>query len=421
MHGPVRLPTSTSDRVAPHNIELEQALLGAIFVNDEAFHRVADFLEPGHFFEPIHSRIFEVCRDLLAAGKTATPITVNSFLPGDFRIAGMTVSQYLARLAAEATTVINAADYGQEIRALAARRDIIQIGEDLIDASYQMSADAAPRAVATGGIERLDEIVAIGARDHSNRVEIGKAADETMDRLADMLQNPHSRTGVRFGLCDVDRMTSCLQSGHLVVMAARPGMGKSGLAISCSLRAAKAGHRILFASLEMTGASLASRAMSDLCYDRWRRIPYFDIDNGRVSDEDYDRIEDARRLLHTMPIVIEQQAALSVAQLAARARKLQQSLERKQQKLDGVVVDHIHIMRPSDRYKGRRVDEVSEISAGLKALAKELGVPVLALAQLSREVEHRDVKRPQLSDLRDSGSIEQDADAVIFLFREESL
>jgi replicative DNA helicase len=169
----------------------------------------------------------------------------------------------------------------------------------------------------------------------------------------------------------------------------------------------------------MTADALANRAIADLCYHSRSRITYFDIEEGNVTNEDYERIEDARRLLHTIPIVIEDQAALTVAQIAARARKEQQQLERKKQTLDLLVVDHLHIARPSNRYSGHRVHEVSEISAGLKALAKELDVPVLALAQLNRQVESRDEKRPQLSDLRDSGSIEQDSDAVILLYREE--
>jgi replicative DNA helicase len=431
MHAPLRpLPTPASERTAPHNIELEQALLGAILVNNEAFYRVSDLLEPGHFFEPLHQQIFQFCVDLISIDKVASPITLKSFLPGDYTVAGLTIAQYLARLSAEATTVINAMDYGRTIRALAARRDLIAIGEELIEASYEMAADTSPRMVATAGIERLDEIVAIGAYAKRSRFEIGRAADEAVQDLSERLQNPGRRVNVSWGLKDFDRAAPCLRPGDLVILGGRPGMAKTGSALACSLRAAKSGCSILFFSLEMTAPSLANRAIADICYgwpvptnDFRRELPqpisYFDIDQGRISDADFDRIEDARRLLQTIPIVIEEQAALTLAQIAARARKEQQRLERKERSLDLVVVDHMHLVRPSNRYSGHRVHEVSEVSAGLKAVAKELHVPVLGLAQLSRSVEGREDKRPQLSDLRDSGSIEQDADAVIFVYREE--
>jgi replicative DNA helicase len=417
MHAPLK--PSLLTRIPPNNVELEQALLGAILVNNDAFYRVSDFLEPGHFFEPIHRRIFEICRDLISADKVASPLTLKSFLPADHDIGGLTVSQYLARLAAEATTVINAVDYGRTIRAMAARRDLISIGEDLIEASYEMGVETTPRMVATGGIERLDEIVAIGAYTKVTRIEIGRAADDAMQRLSEKLKNPGLRTSVPWGLQDLDNKAPCLERGDLVVMAGRPGMGKTGVSLACMMRAARDGHQILFVSLEMTAVPLANRALADLCYDPHRRITYFDIAQAKVTNAEYDRIEDARRLLLTIPIVIEEQPALTVTQIAARAQKEQQRLERKGGTLDLVVVDHTHIVRPSNRYVGERVHEVSEISAGLKTLAKELDVPVLALAQLSREVERREGQRPQLSDLRDSGSIEQDADAVIFLFRKE--
>jgi replicative DNA helicase len=259
---------------------------------------------------------------------------------------------------------------------------------------------------------------------------MGRAADEVVERLAEMIKNPGRRTSVPWGLEELDKAAPCLKRGDLAVLGGRPGMAKTGSALSCSLRAAKYGYQILFFSLEMTADALTNRAIADLCYDcsrsiadlcreRPQPIAYFDIDQGKITDADFDRIEDARRLLHTIPFVIEEQPALTVQQIAARARKEQQLLERKEILLDLVVVDHMHLVRPSNRYSGHRVHEVSEISAGLKALAKELHVPVLALAQLSRLVEGRDDKRPQLSDLRDSGSIEQDADAVIFVYREE--
>jgi replicative DNA helicase len=406
-------------RVAPHCIELEQALLGAILLNNEAFCRVSDFLEPWHFFEPLHQKLFKIASDLIRAGKVVTPITLKSFLPADIDVAGLTINQYIARLAAEATTVINAADYGGNIFDLAAKRSLVEIGEAIVNAGYEETVESDPRRIAAGAIEELDGIVTLRADARVARVEIGAAAEEAVRRMSEAMQNPGRLQGLTWGLADIDKLTSGLEPGLLYYMAGRPGMGKTGVALSSSLRAAKAGHSVLFFSLEMTGVSIATRALADLCYDAADPIEYTRIRKGEVSDAQAQRIVDAERCLKTLPFIIEQQPALTSSQLLARARKAQQSHLRKGRTLDLVVVDHIHIMQPSDRYKGTRVSELTEISASLKALAKELGLPVLALAQLLRAVEGREDKRPQLSDLRDSGSLEQDADVVIFLYREE--
>src|SRR5262249_23296863 len=198
----------------------------------------------------------------------------------------------------------------------------------------------------------------------------------------------------------------------------RPGMGKTGLAVSSALQSARAGNHVLFFSLEMTATSLADRVLSDLCFDRNERIPYFDISNGHITNEQAERVIDVSRTLGMLPLKMEQQAWLTVSQITARARKYKQALERDGKTLELVIVDHMHIIKPSERYSGNRVGELTEISGGLKTLAKELNAPVVALAQLSRQVENRDDKRPTLSDLRDSGSIEQDADLIVFLYRE---
>jgi replicative DNA helicase len=225
------------DRISPANVELEQALLRAVLVNNQAFHRVSDFLEPQHFFEPIHQKVFEICGDLCRASEIASPITLKSFLPLDCGIDGLTTSQYLARLASEATSVINATDYAREIRELAARREMIATAEDIVDGCYETGATA--RTIATSGIERLDGIVAISTGAQATRFEIGRAADGVMSRLADMLQNPGRQTGVRWGLVALDKVAPCLKPGNLVVMAGRPGMGKTGAALACALRAAR--------------------------------------------------------------------------------------------------------------------------------------------------------------------------------------
>jgi replicative DNA helicase len=220
-------------------------------------------------------------------------------------IAGLTPSQYLARLAAEATSVVMAADYAHQIRELAARREIIAAGQDLIEAGNE-SGGLTSRLVAAGGIERLDEIVALDGRTQATRLEIGRAADSATTQIADLMRNPGQRS-VTWGLRDLNEMAPCLKPGNLVVLAGRPGMGKSAIAEASMLRAARAGSRVLFFSLEMTAEELAARAIADLCYDRRQPIAYFDLQRGKVADADWDRIEDARRILHGMPFVIEEQ------------------------------------------------------------------------------------------------------------------
>jgi replicative DNA helicase len=311
----------------------------------------------------------------------ATPITVKSFLSPEHNIGGLTVSQYLARLAAEATTVINAIDYGRTIRWLAARRAMIALHEESIEACYQMTAEESLRLTAMGDIERLDEIASIGTYLKTSRIEIGRAADEAAERAAEKIKNPGIQTGTPWGVATIDKVAPCLQPGDLTVLGARPGMGKTALASSVSARIAKRGYRIVFFSLEMTAVRLADRVIADLCYEPplidFRRersgpITYFDIARGNVDPADFDLIEDARRQLQSYPLIIDEQPALTVGQIQVRARKEQQRFERKEQTLDLVVVDHIHLMRASDRYAGNRVHELTEISGGLKTLAKEL-------------------------------------------------
>jgi replicative DNA helicase len=407
-----------SERVAPHNIELEQALLGAVMINNDAFHRVSDFLEPSHFYELVHQRIFEIAAGLLRAGKPATPITIKSFLLEDIGIVGMTASQYLARLAAEATTVINAPDYGREIYELAARRSLINIGEEMCTAAYASGPDTCVRQIASGVIEALDGIVASRADAHLARVSIGDSAETAMERLSIAMQNPGRLDGLSWGLRSIDKQTGGLCAGQMTIVAGRPSMGKTAWMTSTAMKVAKSEHPVVFFSLEMAAEPLTDRILADLAYDRERPISYADMRTGALSAAEFDRLDDAARLLRKVPLVIEQQPALSVAQISVRARKHQQSLERNGQTLGLIIVDHLQHVRPSAEYRGRRVDEVTQISRDLAALAKELHVPVVVCAQLSRQVEGRDDKRPQLSDLRDSGSIEQDADVVIFLYRE---
>ena len=411
-------------RSPPHNIEAEQALLGAILVNNEAFYRVSDFLEPRHFFEPIHQRIFELAAGLVRAGKIATPVTLKTFLPADFDVAGLSVNQYLARLAAEATTIINAEDYGRTVYDLSVRRDLIIIGEEMVNSAYDAPVDATPASHVEEAERKLYQIAETGRYDGGFQ-RFAQALTTAVDMAAHAYQRDGGLSGLATGLSDLDARMGGLQPSDLIILAGRPGMGKSALASNISYNIAKAwngelrpdGHMatvnggiVGFFSLEMSAEQLATRIIAEQT-----GIPSNKIRRGAIDESDFEKIKDISIELQNLPFYVDETGGLSVGQLAARARRL-----KRQRGLDLLVVDYLQLLQgTSQRSSESRVQEITEITTRLKALAKELNIPILALSQLSRQVESRDDKRPQLSDLRESGSIEQDADVVMFVFREE--
>jgi replicative DNA helicase len=411
-------------RSAPHNVEVEQALLGAILVNNEAFYRVSDFLEPDHFFEPLHQKIFKDISSLVRAGKSATPITLKNFLPSDLDIAGLTGSQYLARLAAEATTVINAGDYGRTIYDLSLRRALIGIGEVMVNLAYDAPIEVGPQAQIEDAERRLYELAETGRYDGGFQ-RFTDAVTTAVKMAAQAYERDGKLSGLASGLRDLDRMMGGLQPSDLIIVAGRPGMGKSSLATNIGYNVAKAwrgdvrpdghitsvdGGIVGLFSLEMSAEQLATRIIAERT-----GIPSSRIRRGEIETADFDRIAGAAREMETLPFYIDETGGLSIAQLAARARRL-----KRQKGLDLLIVDYIQLLQGSSKRASEgRVQEVTEITTSLKALAKELTVPIVALSQLSRQVESRDDKRPQLSDLRESGSIEQDADVVLFVYREE--
>jgi replicative DNA helicase len=411
-------------RSAPHNIEAEQALLGAILVNNEAFYRVSDFLKPEHFFEPIHQKIYQLTGDLVRAGKVATPVTLKTFMGADTDIGGMSVSQYLARLAAEATTIINAEDYGQTIYDLSVRRALIIVGEDMVNVAYDAPVDFSPRNQIEDAERRLYELAETGRYDGGFQ-RFANALTTAIDMAAHAFQRDGKLSGLATGLDDLDRMMGGLQPSDLIILAGRPGMGKTALATNIAYNVAKRwagevrpdGHTVTtnggivgFFSLEMSAEQLATRIISEQTL-----IPSHQIRRGNISEADFEKIKDHSIELQNLKLFVDETGGLSVAQLAARARRL-----KRQRGLDLLIIDYLQLLQGSTRRSAEnRVQEITEITTKLKALAKELQVPILALSQLSRQVESRDDKRPQLSDLRESGSIEQDADVVMFVFREE--
>jgi replicative DNA helicase len=413
-----------SYRTAPHNIEAEQSLLGAILVNNEALYRVSDFLEPTHFFEPIHQQIFEIARSLIRTGKLASPVTLKTFLPADANIAGLTLPQYLARLAAEATTIINASDYGRAIYDLAIRRDLIQIGDDMVNVAFDAPVDFAPREQIEDAERRLYELAETG-RYGGGFLRFETALTTALEMASHAYQRDGKLSGLATGLRDLDNKMGGLQKSDLIILAGRPGMGKTSLATNIAYNVARAflgevqadgqtaavnGGRVGFFSLEMSAEQLATRILSEQT-----EISSSKIRRGEITQADFEVIKDKSIEIQNLPLFIDETGGLSIAQLAARARRL-----KRQRGLDLIVIDYIQLLQGSTkRSSENRVQEITEITTNLKALAKELGVPIIALSQLSRQVENRDDKRPQLSDLRESGSIEQDADVVLFVYREE--
>ncbi|GGB42987.1 replicative DNA helicase [Roseibium aquae] len=416
-------PETLQERVAPHNAEAERQLLGAILVNNETFYRVSDFLEPHHFFVPPHQDIYEKISQLIRAGKTASPITLKTFYPADIQIADLSATQFLLRLAADAASVINAEDYGQTIYELALRRNLIRIGEDMVNIAFDAPIDVPPTQQIDDAERRLFELAETG-RSGGGFVSFGDALAQTIEMAHAAYNREGALSGISTGLTALDRLLGGLQHSDLIVLAGRPAMGKTSLATNIAYNVAEAyraeeqpdgtlktvnGGIVGFFSLEMSAEQLATRIISEQT-----EISSSKIRRGDITEAEFEQLVAATQHMQTVPLHVDQTGGISIASLVSKARRL-----KRQKGLDLLVVDYIQLLSGSSKNQGNRVQEITEITTGLKALAKELNVPIIALSQLSRQVENRDDKRPQMSDLRESGSIEQDADVVLFVYREE--
>lgn len=411
-------------RHPPHNIEAEQALLGAILVNNEAHDRVSQFLAPDHFYDPLHGQIFEVLTKLIQAGKQATPITLKTFFENSEPIdADLTVPQYLGRLAANATSILNVEEYGRTVYDLATRRALIVVGEDMVNAAFDSPVDFPPENQIQEAESRLYDIAESGKYGQGFE-SFGSALTHAIEMANNAYQRDGHLSGLSSGLTDLDAKLGGLQNSDLIILAGRPSMGKTALATNIayniarqfkSEQAADGTDRVVdgavvgFFSLEMSAEQLATRILSEQA-----EISSEKIRRGMIDENEFRELVRVSQEMSRIPLYIDQTGGISVAQLAARARRL-----KRQKGLGLLIVDYLQLLTGNRRTSEGRVQEVSEITTGLKALAKELNVPIVALSQLSRQVEQRDDKRPQLADLRESGSIEQDADVVMFVFREE--
>ncbi|GER02927.1 replicative DNA helicase [Iodidimonas nitroreducens] len=416
-------PESLDYRQPPSNLEIEQALLGAMLVNNEAAEQVREFLQPEHFHEPVHGRIYDMILRLIDRDHTADPVKLRPFFDQDEALAEMGGGTYLARLAASAATIINATDYARTLRDLALRRALISVGQDMVITAY----DADPSDSGEGQLEaaesRLFDLAQTGSA-NSSFTPFRTAIYKALEAAEAAYKDPDKISGVSTGLKALDAQIGGLHKTDLLILAGRPAMGKTSLATNIAYNAAmrwledrengvepkrSRGAAVAFFSLEMSADQLAARIVSDRA-----NIKSEEMRRGRLTDRQFEDLTRAVQEIENLPLYIDDTAALSIAGVYTRARRL-----KRLHNIGLVIVDYLQLLSGSAARAESRVQEISEITRGLKALAKKLEVPVMALSQLSRTVESRDNKRPQLSDLRESGSIEQDSDIVMFVYRDE--
>ncbi len=410
------------EEALPNSVEAEQQLLGAILTNNDVFDRVASLIGPQHFFDPVHARIYEIASARIARNQLASPVTMKTFMEDDEGLKALGGPAYLARLAGAAISAFAARDYAQMIYDLAIRRELIALGKDISAQAAQVDVASEPKEQIVEAEQKLYKLGEMGQAE-SGFQSFLKAVTDAVNVANAAYQRDGGLAGISTGLVDMDKKLGGLHRSDLLILAGRPSMGKTSLATNIAFNIAKAyrkgtlpdgtegstdGGIVGFYSLEMSAEQLAARILSEAS-----EVPSEQIRRGDMTETEFRKFVDAAKTLEACPLYIDDTPALPISQLAARARRLKRT-----HGLDCLIIDYLQLVRPATA-KDSRVNEVSEITQGLKAIAKELDIPVIALSQLSRQVESREDKRPQLSDLRESGSIEQDADVVMFVFREE--
>ncbi|HCI48949.1 MAG: replicative DNA helicase [Alphaproteobacteria bacterium RIFCSPLOWO2_01_FULL_45_8] len=403
-------------KTSPVNTEAEQALLGCILHNNHALEKVSDFLRAEHFADKNNGKVFRAICRLIDQGKVADPITLKDFFEKEQDLSEIGGVHYLLQLADSVVSIGNAAHYGQLIYDLFLRRELIDIGEEMVVTAHGHDLEKGAVNQIEEAEQKLFNLVLTGAGTESKAQSLHDSLVTAL-KIAEVAYKRDSKVvGITTGLRDIDKWLGGLHPSDLVIVAGRPSMGKTGFGATIAFNAALARHQkkneggvVAFFSLEMSSDQIATRLLSQEA-----KITSDKIRRGELSSSDFPKLIEANRRISELPLYIDDTPALTVSSLRTKARRL-----KRQQGLDMIVVDYLQLMRGGVNSLENRVQEISEITRGLKALAKELHVPVMALSQLSRAVEQRDDKRPHLSDLRESGSIEQDADVVIFIYREE--
>ncbi|GAA4776211.1 replicative DNA helicase [Stakelama sediminis] len=418
-------PTQPEEVRLPSNVEAEAALLGAMMIDNRLADDIIDRLEAEHFFEPVHARIYSRIKELRVADMLANPVTLRPMFAEDEGMKALGGPAYLAQLTGSGAGLIGARQFAQQIYDLAMLRALVTVGRTLVERAMDTSETVDPRSQIEKAEELLFEVA--GEGNTANAVKSFSEASKMAIRQADRALNSGGNlSGITTGLDSVNSKIGGMHHSDLMILAGRPGMGKTSLATNIAYNAARrwmddkvagippersVGSKVAFFSLEMSADQLATRVLAEQS-----RISSEALRMGRISKAEFGRLADAAADLNDLPLFIDDTAGLTISGLHTRVRRLKRKLG---DELGLVIVDYLQLLQGSGRSTDNRVQEISEISRGLKTLAKDMNVSVLALSQLSRQVESREDKRPQLSDLRESGSIEQDADMVWFVFRED--
>ena len=395
----------------PNNIEAEQAVIGSILVSNDIFDEISTIISSINFYDPMHQKIFEAIESLIYKGMLANPITLKNYFEDEKD--DINVPEYLVKITKFSTSVRQTVEYSKIIYDMFVRRELIKISEQTIDSAKLNELDTNGQNIIENSERLLFDLAEKGSF-NSSLVKFDEAMKQTIEMASAAYKNEEGIVGVPTGLRDLDDKLGGLHQSDLIIIAGRPSMGKTSLATNIAFNAAQklqaSGKKssIAFFSLEMSSEQLSTRIISEQA-----RISSNDIRRGRISDEQFDKFLETSKNIAELPLYIDETPAISIAAMSNRARRIKRLFG-----LDMVVVDYIQLMRGTTFNKDGRVQEISQITQGLKAIAKELAVPVVALSQLSRQVEQRDDHKPQLADLRESGSIEQDADVVMFVYRE---
>ena len=396
----------------PNNIEAEQAVIGSILVSNDIFDDVSIIIDNKKFYDPVHQKIFAAIENLISKGMLANPITLKNYFENDNSLAELEGHEYLVKLTKFSTTIRQAIEYSKIVYDMHIRRELIKISETMTENASNKILDLPGNKIIEDSERLLFDLAEKGSL-NTSFIKFDQALNYTIEMASNAYKNEEGIVGVPTGLTALDDRLGGMHNSDLLIIAGRPSMGKTALATNIAFHAAKklqlkgTKSSIAFFSLEMSSEQLSTRILAEQS-----RIKSNDIRRGRISEEQFDKFIETSKNISELPLYIDETPAISIAAMSNRARRIKRLYG-----LDLVVVDYIQLMSASNTRDGR-VQEISEITKGLKALAKELSVPVLALSQLSRAVEHRDIKKPQLSDLRESGSIEQDADVVMFVYRE---
>ena len=395
----------------PNNIEAEQSVIGSILISNEIFDDINTIIKSNNFYDPMHRRVFDAIEKLIYSGMLANPITLKNYFDKDED--RINIPEYLVKITKFSSSTRQAIEYAKLNYDLYVKRELIKISESIIDTAKLNDLDNNGQKIIETSEKALYDLAEKGSF-NSSLVKFDSALKMTIEMASSAYKNDEGIVGVPTGLRDLDDKLGGLHNSDLVIIAGRPSMGKTALATNIAFNAAKKlqddGKKscIAFFSLEMSSEQLSTRILAEQS-----RIKSNDIRRGRISEEEFDKFIETSKNISELPLFIDETPAISIAALSNRARRIKRIYG-----LDMIVVDYIQLMTASNSKKDGRVQEISEITQGLKALAKELSIPVLALSQLSRAVEQRDNNKPQLADLRESGSIEQDADVVMFVYRE---